>query len=76
MGFGPCGMGHSGILGFFEVEAFYINISPEKELFLHDIDVRTHVPIQYSNSVLFHNNLAPSLLQKIASKILVINSYV
>ena len=35
MGFEPCGMGHSGILGFFEVEAFYINISPEKELLLY-----------------------------------------
>ena len=32
------------------------------------ITVRTHVPIHYSNSVLFHKNLAPSLLQKIASK--------
>ena len=55
MGFGPCGMGHSGFLGFFEVVVFYINISPEKELFLHDIDVRTHVPMHYSNQGVFYS---------------------
>ena len=76
MGFGPCGMGHPGFfwgLGFLYKHR---RIIPEKELFLHDIDVRTHVPIRYSNSVLFHNNLAPSLLQKIASKKLMMNLYV